>query len=247
MAKNKLRRPASSFFESLESRRLLSHSTFATRLTFTSTQASGSFGNAIQYPVAVKVTAAGLPLRGATIEVKDSFGNIDAEGVTGRSGYMTAVIPQFFPGTTPLTAYFAGTTRYIKSQSRTITTTISVPTGTPTETADGSTYWVTKQGTGSAEVENGDTVTAEYNGYLDSNGGLFNTTVGQSQAFSFQLGVTGLIDGFAEGVVGMKVGEIRTLLVPAAEAYGDNPPSGSGIPDNAELVFEIQVDSITPA
>jgi hypothetical protein len=245
MAKNKLRRPASSFFESLESRRLLSHSTFATRLTFTSTQTAGSFGTAIDYPMSAKITAAGLPLRGATIEIKDSFGNIAAEGVTGRSGYMTAVLAQFYPGTTAMTAYFAGAERYVKSQSRTITTAITVPAGTSTETSDGSSYWITKQGTGSTEVASGDNVTAEYNGYIESSGALFGTTVDSGSTFNFQLGVTGLIDGFAEGVVGMKVGEIRTILIPAADAYGANPPSGSNIPANADLVFEIQIDSIS--
>jgi FKBP-type peptidyl-prolyl cis-trans isomerase len=42
----------------------------------------------------------------------------------------------------------------------------------------------------------------------------------------------------------MKVGGTRRLLIPAAEAYGANPPSGSGIPANADLVFDVTLQSI---
>jgi FKBP-type peptidyl-prolyl cis-trans isomerase FkpA len=42
----------------------------------------------------------------------------------------------------------------------------------------------------------------------------------------------------------MKVGGTRRLLIPAAMAYGSNPPYGSGIPADADLVFDIELVSI---
>jgi FKBP-type peptidyl-prolyl cis-trans isomerase FkpA len=42
----------------------------------------------------------------------------------------------------------------------------------------------------------------------------------------------------------MKVGGTRRLLIPAALAYGANPPAGSGIPPNADLVFDITLVAV---
>ena len=44
---------------------------------------------------------------------------------------------------------------------------------------------------------------------------------------------------------GMKVGGTRRLLIPAALAYGATPPSGSGIPANADLVFDVTLHKIS--
>jgi FKBP-type peptidyl-prolyl cis-trans isomerase len=53
-----------------------------------------------------------------------------------------------------------------------------------------------------------------------------------------------VIPGWTEGIPGMKVGGKRRLLIPAAQAYGANPPSGSNIPANADLVFDITLYKI---
>ena len=52
------------------------------------------------------------------------------------------------------------------------------------------------------------------------------------------------IKGFSEGILTMKPGGKRTVLIPAAMAYGANPPPGSGIPANADLIFEIELISV---
>jgi FKBP-type peptidyl-prolyl cis-trans isomerase len=44
----------------------------------------------------------------------------------------------------------------------------------------------------------------------------------------------------------MRIGGVRRLLIPAAEAYAGNPPQGSGIEANADLVFDITLHSVTP-
>jgi hypothetical protein len=201
------------------------------------------FGDAVTYTASCKITAAGSPLRGATVEVVDENGTPDAEGVTGRSGYMTATIPEFYPGTTDLHAIFAGSLRYVKSQTAVRSFAVTVPTATPNTTADGTEWWTTVAGNG-ATLVNGDTATADYNGYLESDGLLFGTSV-DSSLLSFQLGTTNLLPGLAQAVVGMKAGEIRAVVIPAADAYGASPPSGSQIPANANLVFEIRIDSLS--
>lgn len=97
------------------------------------------------------------------------------------------------------------------------------------------------EGTG-AVVEAGATVTCHYTGAVAKTGEVFQSSHDFGRAISFPLG--GVIAGWTEGVPGMKVGGTRRLLIPAAQAYGATPPYGSGIPANADLVFDIELVSI---
>jgi peptidylprolyl isomerase len=92
------------------------------------------------------------------------------------------------------------------------------------------------------EVKAGDTVTCHYTGAIAKTGTIFQTSHDFGDAISFPL--SGVIAGWTEGVPGMKVGGTRRLYIPAAKAYGANPPYGSGIPSNADLVFDIELVSI---
>lgn len=97
-------------------------------------------------------------------------------------------------------------------------------------------------GTGD-EVKPGDTVTAHYTGAVAKDGVIFQSSHdGPNQPIPF--GLSQVIKGWTEGVPGMKVGGTRRLLIPAAMAYGANPPGGSGIPANADLVFDIELVKI---
>ena len=99
----------------------------------------------------------------------------------------------------------------------------------------------TKVGTGDT-VKAGDTVTVDYTGAIASTGIIFQSSKDSGQPVSFSL--DGVIKGWTEGIPGMKVGGTRRLLIPADLAYGANPPSGSGIPANANLVFDVTLHSI---
>ena len=99
----------------------------------------------------------------------------------------------------------------------------------------------TKVGTG-AEVKAGDTITAHYTGAVAATGIVFQSSHDTGQPATFSL--SQVIQGWQAGVPGMKVGGTRRLLIPAAQAYGASPPSGSGIPANADLVFDIELVSI---
>jgi FKBP-type peptidyl-prolyl cis-trans isomerase len=98
----------------------------------------------------------------------------------------------------------------------------------------------TKVGSG-ATAKPGDTVTVDYTGAVASTGLIFQTTKGNQPV---SLSLSQVIKGWQDGIPGMKVGGTRRLLIPANEAYGANPPSGSGIPANAALVFDVTLDKV---
>ncbi len=97
------------------------------------------------------------------------------------------------------------------------------------------------EGTGDT-VEATDTVTCHYTGALAKTGTVFQSSHDFGKPISFPL--SGVIAGWTQGVPGMKVGGTRRLLIPAAMAYGDRPPYGSGIPAGADLVFDIELVGI---
>ncbi len=96
-------------------------------------------------------------------------------------------------------------------------------------------------GTG-ATVRPGATVTVDYTGAVAATGIIFQSSKDSGQPVSFPL--SGVIAGWSQGIPGMKVGGTRRLLIPANLAYGANPPSGSGIPANADLVFDVTLHAI---
>jgi FKBP-type peptidyl-prolyl cis-trans isomerase len=65
-------------------------------------------------------------------------------------------------------------------------------------------------------------------------------------SFPFQIGVSSVIDGFEEGVIGMRVGGLRTIIIPSELGYGPdgNPPAD--VPGDATLIFELELESIDP-
>ena len=100
----------------------------------------------------------------------------------------------------------------------------------------------TKVGTG-AVATIGQTVTVNYTGWIDAGGGKhgrkFDSSIGKAP-FAFRLGHGDVIDGWDNGVAGMKVGGKRTLLIPAAQGYGDRG-AGDDIPPGARLVFDVEL------
>lgn len=98
-----------------------------------------------------------------------------------------------------------------------------------------------KEGTGE-EVKPGATVTAHYTGAVAATGIIFQSSHDSGQPIPFSLAQ--VIKGWTDGVPGMKVGGTRRLIIPADQAYGANPPAGSGIPANAALVFDIELTAV---
>jgi FKBP-type peptidyl-prolyl cis-trans isomerase FkpA len=92
-------------------------------------------------------------------------------------------------------------------------------------------------------AKNGDCLVVKYYGTLATNGVKFDENYTQPTAFAFTLGQGQVIQGWDQGLVGMKIGGERRLVIPATMAYGS---TGSGaIPANAALVFYVRLLKIT--
>ncbi len=118
-----------------------------------------------------------------------------------------------------------------------ITNTQTVPTTMPTETELKITDEIV--GTGAAAAA-GDSVTVQYVGSL-TNGAVFDASANHgTTGFTFTLGVGQVIQGWDQGIVGMKEGGKRKLVIPASLAYGDRG-AGNIIPPGATLVFVVEL------
>ena len=93
-----------------------------------------------------------------------------------------------------------------------------------------------------AEVKAGDTLTVHYKGTIAQTGAKFDSSYDRGEPATFGLG--DVIPGWQQGMVGMKVGGKRRLIIPAALAYGDQ--ARTGIPANSDLVFEVELLSVNP-
>jgi FKBP-type peptidyl-prolyl cis-trans isomerase len=93
-------------------------------------------------------------------------------------------------------------------------------------------------------AQTGDQVTVDYTGKLDDGTVFDASSKHQDGAFTFVLGTGQVIRGWNEGVVGMKVGGKRRLIVPSDLAYGEEgrPPV---IGPNATLTFDIELHNIS--
>ncbi len=97
-----------------------------------------------------------------------------------------------------------------------------------------------KEGSGEA-VKDGDTVSVHYAGSLQD-GQEFDNSRLRGAPFEFTVGAGMVIKGWEEGLVGMKAGGERVLVIPPEKAYGEN---GIGpIPPNSTLVFKIELIEI---
>lgn len=98
-----------------------------------------------------------------------------------------------------------------------------------------------------AEAVNGRTVSVNYTGWAysttaaDNKGTQFDTSLQPGRTpFSFVLGTGNAIQGFHRGVLGMRVGGRRRIVIPPDLAYGNNPPAAS-IRANETLLFEVEL------
>jgi peptidylprolyl isomerase/FKBP-type peptidyl-prolyl cis-trans isomerase FkpA len=88
------------------------------------------------------------------------------------------------------------------------------------------------------EAKTGDKITVHYVGTL-MDGTKFDSSRDKDQPFSFWVGEHQVIEGWDEGILGMREGETRKLTVPPKLGYGSEKKPG--IPPNSTLVFEVEL------
>ena len=91
-----------------------------------------------------------------------------------------------------------------------------------------------------ADAVSGKTVAVHYVGVTHSNGEEFDASYGRGQLLSFRLGVGQVIQGWDQGVAGMKVGGRRKLVIPPHLAYGDRG-AGGVIEPGETLIFVVDL------
>lgn len=91
------------------------------------------------------------------------------------------------------------------------------------------------------EVPVGATITAHYTGALCADGTIFQSSHDFGDPLTF--GLNQVIQGWTQGVPGMKVGGTRRLVIPSAMAYG-SARAAANIPPNSDLVFDIELVAV---
>jgi peptidylprolyl isomerase len=122
------------------------------------------------------------------------------------------------------------------------------PTGVPTITIATDAQPATelgiadvKEGSG-AEAQAGDSLTVNYCGVGLGSKALFDSSWTRGTPATFEL--TQVIQGWQQGVPGMKVGGTRLLVIPGALGYAPTPPDGAGIEPDETLVFVVELTAI---
>lgn len=98
-------------------------------------------------------------------------------------------------------------------------------------------------GEGTLCTGRGQTAIVHYTGWLED-GSQFDSSVDRNDPFSFPVQCSYVIGGWDEGVIGMRVGGRRKLIVPPALGYGERG-AGAMVPPDATLIFEIELLEIS--
>ena len=154
-------------------------------------------------------------------------------GIATALALVVVIIFFILPGLSPFKAPAAVSEVNPEITTNTQTTSTTMPTETELKVTD------EVVGTG-ATAAAGDSVIVNYVGSL-TNGAVFDASANHgTTGFTFNLGAGQVIKGWDMGIVGMKEGGKRKLVIPAELAYGDRG-AGNVIPPGATLIFEVEL------
>ncbi|MFC4243043.1 FKBP-type peptidyl-prolyl cis-trans isomerase [Gryllotalpicola reticulitermitis] len=187
---------------------------------------------------------------GSALNVSQNFtdGSVKAADTVVFAGDILDVVPQKADGAAQPAQSGFPAVKLAKNGQPTVTIDKSAtpPTSTKIE--------VLKKGTG-ATVKSGDTVTVQYQGTEWKSGKIFDQSWGSSHGGTFpstpsSFATTSVVKGFGDALVGQKVGSQVEVVIPPADGYGSNPPTGqTTITKTSTLVFVIDIlyTAATPA
>jgi len=104
--------------------------------------------------------------------------------------------------------------------------------------------YVERSGEG-PKVETGNQVKVHYDGWLAEDYSKFDSSRDKRRPFEFELGAGKVIQGWEEGLEGIRAGSKIQLIIPAKMAYGAAGVPSLGIPENADLIFKVEVLKVT--
>jgi FKBP-type peptidyl-prolyl cis-trans isomerase len=197
--------------------------------------------NFINKNLIIFLIACGLGVGAIIVLAKNNMGNTNSDSVNSNLTQFAQATPTPQDNTQSLSAQNPNLDPSVSSgdqgQSIPQSDPDSLPTGPITE------LMIKDRVVGSgSEVKSGDTVDVHYTGtFLD--GRKFDSSLDRGQPFSFKVGAGSVIKGWDQGLVGMKTGGKRQLIIPSELAYGEVGAPGA-IPPNTPLVFEIELVAI---
>lgn len=170
---------------------------------------------------------------GTAVTLDDSIGTdtTDASGIPPTCPTSTSV-----PGTAAPASTAATTTTIPYAKPA-----VQIPAALPTDLQ----VTTLKEGTGPA-AKTCDDLLVHYVGVRSADGVEFDNSYDRGSAFPVTLGVTGLIQGWTDGLVGVQAGGQYQLDIPASLAYGDSG-SGDVIRPGDAITFVVDIVSVTPA
>jgi peptidylprolyl isomerase len=149
---------------------------------------------------------------------------------TQISGQKDTAIGDQSSQTQPTTTVTQENNTLIKSDTMSKANVVTTPSGLK--------YVELVEGTGETP-ETGKTVNVHYTGTLED-GTKFDSSRDRGQPFSFKIGIGQVIKGWDEGVMTMKVGGRRQLIIPSELGYGARG-AGGVIPPNSTLIFDVEL------
>ncbi|WP_246196169.1 FKBP-type peptidyl-prolyl cis-trans isomerase [Aquisphaera giovannonii] len=141
-------------------------------------------------------------------------------------------------GESAVAAGKTGASAVEKAKAAQVTAAPPTAKGETKTTVGGVKYETLKEGTGD-ELKGGHVAQVHYVGTLPD-GTVFDSSRKKGEPLPVTVGAQGIIKGWNEGLPGMKVGEIRKLLIPSKLAYGERGFAPQ-IPPNTDLTFEIEL------